>query len=478
MEPNSSKKGIYKSLAITSLILLSQAVITSSDAAVTPPTVETTLSPGTSTVVAKSVDTPPLPPKLDLLLMVDLSGSYNNDLPNIKSLDDGLFDNIRLGVADSRFGLSSFVDFPFLDWGDPDYGDYPYQLDQTLTYDKATWTGAVDAMVTRSGYDSKESQYTALYQSATGAGLDVPPAGASLGDIPPGLVPDWRADATKVIAITTDAPFHLPGDGGGPFPYPGPSRDDTVNALTSAGIKVLALKAPGSGAEMDDLANATGGAVETTNSTSSDIADAILAGLEKLPTTVIPTAVGCGPINVGFIPATDTVTSGETAHFSETIAVPDDSGLEGSTINCQVDFHDEHGNLLGSQALLIMVRDVTPPQAACLAGPNPAGNIPKAGVKSPGQNEDGFYRLNAVDNVDSNPAIYMIDNGSGTVFGPFTNGTNIKYTQAPGAAPSQKPMAGGVDWQIKGQGDFAMYALDSTGNQSGNVSCLVPPPPK
>ena len=110
MEPNSSKKGIYKSLAITSLILLSQAVITSSDAAVTPPTVETTLSPGTSTVVAKSVDTPPLPPKLDLLLMVDLSGSYNNDLPNIKSLDDGLFDNIRLGVADSRFGLSSFVD--------------------------------------------------------------------------------------------------------------------------------------------------------------------------------------------------------------------------------------------------------------------------------------------------------------------------------------------------------------------------------
>ena len=71
--------------------------------------------------------------------------------------------------------------------------------------------------------------------------------------------------------------------------------------------------------------------------------------------------------------------------------------------------------------------------------------------KSPGQNEDGFYQFNATDAVDPNPRIFVVDSGTGTVFGPYPSGTNIKYMQAPGATPSASPMAGAVAWMIKGQ---------------------------
>jgi hypothetical protein len=72
----------------------------------------------------------------------------------------------------------------------------------------------------------------------------------------------------------------------------------------------------------------------------------------------------------------------------------------------------------------------------------------------------------------------VVDTGSGTVFGPFDAGTNIKYIQAPGVTPNQKAGAGAVDWIIQGTGDAAVYAVDGSGNVSVAASCLVPPPPK
>lgn len=129
--------------------------------------------------------------------------------------------------------------------------------------------------------------------------------------------------------------------------------------------------------------------------------------------------------------------------------------------------------------------DTTPPQVACVETVNPHGkNVPPAGQRSPGQNEDGFYELTAVDAVDPNPFVFVTDGGSGTTFGPFPSGTRIKYTQAPGATPSIRPrddnngQAVAVNWHIKGTGDALVHAVDNSGNQAAAVSCLVPPPPK
>ena len=123
--------------------------------------------------------------------------------------------------------------------------------------------------------------------------------------------------------------------------------------------------------------------------------------------------------------------------------------------------------------------DVTPPASQCVEGPNPSGNVPRApGKGGNGQNQDGFYTILAADLVDPNPEVFVLDTGTGFVFGPFASGTNIKYTEANGADPKQKSGSGVVDWNLNGQGDAAVFALDASSNVSANAACLVPPPPK
>lgn len=124
--------------------------------------------------------------------------------------------------------------------------------------------------------------------------------------------------------------------------------------------------------------------------------------------------------------------------------------------------------------------DTEGPVAECAEGANPGGNtVPPAGKHDKsGRNPDGFFLLTATDNYDftSDLEIFVLDTGSGTVFGPFESGTVIKYTQASGP-PSQKQMGGddsSVAWHLKGNGDAAVFAVDTSDNAGDSVSCLVP----
>jgi hypothetical protein len=308
---------------------------------VSPVLTDDTLAPGDSVEYLKTVDVPEFPPKIDVCLLVDLSGSYWDDLPNIKAQMPGVYDAVVADIPNARFCLATFVDFPFTFWGGETSGDYAYALEQDLTPNKSDWTDAVNAMTTKNGWDGPESQYEAVYQMATGAGTDVPPAGASFGDVPAGGDPSWRDDATKVLIITTDASFHTAGDSDCtgrdsgsasdcPFGYPGPTAADATDALVDAGIKVIALKAPGSTGQMDALAAATGGSVETTSSTSDDIADAILAAFEALTFDVTGTPAADCLLDISLDPTAHLdVEGGDTVYFDETILVPADiTGVE------------------------------------------------------------------------------------------------------------------------------------------------------
>jgi hypothetical protein len=459
---------IALSLALMLSFAVGLAVSNDASAAVSPPAVEETVPRGTSIDVAKLVGTPEIPPVLDFCLLVDLSGSYNDDLPNIKALAPGLVASIEASGADVQFCLATFVDFPINPYGAA--GDYEYLLNQDLG-DSASWTAAVNAMGIFNGVDTPESQYEALSRIAVGPGA-----------------PAWRSGATRVVAITTDASFH---DSDFEGAYPGVGGTQSTADLVGEEIIVIAIKAPGSGGQMDAVAAATGGSVQTTGSSSAEIADAVLAGLSAIPTTVIPTPVGCDPdLSVSFAPPTDTVNSGDDAAFLETIAVADDPALEGTTVSCSVSFADADGNPLGEQTITIHVPDQTPPEVSCVETVNPHGNTtPPAGSTTlpgskGGMNEDGYYELIAVDNVDADPQIFVVDTGSGTVFGPFASGDVIKYTEDADATPESKKIgstngqAGAVDAHIIGNGDAAIYGVDASGNVSDPVSCLVPPLPK
>lgn len=125
--------------------------------------------------------------------------------------------------------------------------------------------------------------------------------------------------------------------------------------------------------------------------------------------------------------------------------------------------------------------DTTPPVARCVPTTNPGGHIPRApGNGGQGQNQDGFYRLVATDDVWPTTALDLTvsDAATGTEFGPFAVDTDVKWTQANGAAPSQKPGSGDVEWRLKGQGDMVLVAVDGSGNRSAPVTCLEPNPPK
>lgn len=152
-------------------------------------------------------------------------------------------------------------------------------------------------------------------------------------------------------------------------------------------------------------------------------------------------------------------------------------------------FTDSQGNRACNRAMKHWV-DTTAPIVGCTETVNPHGRkIPPAGsttLPGPkgGQNEDGFYQLNAEDTLDSDPKIYLTDTGSGTVFGPFSNGTRIKYTEANGTNPRVKSIgstrgrAGAVAVHLLGNGDASIHAVDASQNASDPVDCLVPQPPK
>jgi hypothetical protein len=104
-------------------------------------------------------------------------------------------------------------------------------------------------------------------------------------------------------------------------------------ALDSEDIVLIGLKAPGAGGELDALAGATGGSVQALSSDGSNIADAILAGLEDIDIEVSMASDCAYPITTTFAPDSQVVTSGDDAVFTETIAVSADA--PGGTYTCR-----------------------------------------------------------------------------------------------------------------------------------------------
>jgi hypothetical protein len=193
------------------------------------------------------------------------------------------------------------------------------------------------------------------------------------------------------------------------------------------------------------------------------------------------------PVSFGVVAGPNAATTGicspvtcatdATGAVTFTYTVPQvPASLGTDTIEATVNINGDTATLQVSKEW----QDTTPPVAQCVASVNPAGTIPVAPGHGQSQNPDGFYKLLATDDIWPLESLstFVVDTGTATVFGPFAVGTDIKYTEANGAQPSIKPGSGQVEWNIKGQGDAAFYAVDGSGNQSTPVSCLVPPTPQ
>jgi hypothetical protein len=127
---------------------------------------------------------------------------------------------------------------------------------------------------------------------------------------------------------------------------------------------------------------------------------------------------------------------------------------------------------------VVELEDLEKPTIECVPGPNPAGRVPPAGNKKPVPNPDGFYQLFARDACDEHPQIWVKDNVSGKVFGPFASGDVLKIVSAPGVPPKQQPGTGAVRAKLQVKGDTYTWSVDAAGNTSAPVKGSTAPKTK
>lgn len=316
----------------------------------------------------------------------------------------------------------------------------------------------------------------------------------TLPNIIPGLVEPWldgltlEVDGAPVAStFTTSQP--LPVKGAASVDYettaPGLAPGDHTLCVTAAGHDTIGT-ATVTQCETVHLYKLTLAPAAATNELGSPpqthTVNATLlgptTGLAPVEDRTVDFSILSGP-NAGTTGSALTDATG-VAPFEYT-AASGPAGLGTDVIEACITLSDPLGETGCVQATKIW-QDTTPPVASCVPTVNPGGKqIPVApGKGGKGQNQDGFYQLLAIDAVwpAEGIQVYVTDTGSGTVFGPFPVGTNIKYTQAPGAMPFMEPMDGAVAWHIVGTGDARLTAVDGSGNISTGVMCLVPPPPQ
>ena len=271
---------------------------------VTPATVSATLLPGQSNVQAKSVETPPIPPRPDIFFLADSTLSMAGAIANVRTNAASIMNQVLAAQPQAQFAVGEYKDV----------GDvFVYRLNQAITANTAAVQTGINQWVASGGGDIPEAQLFALQELASN-----PATG-------------FRAGSSRIVVWFGDAPGHDPRNGA--------TEASATAALQAAGARVIAistganqLNATG---QASRIAAATGGAF-LPGASDDAVADAILAGLSNLPATVTHSVSCPAGVFATLSPASQTVTSGGTVSFSETYGV--NAGTLAGTYVCNVDF--------------------------------------------------------------------------------------------------------------------------------------------
>lgn len=361
-------------ISILSLLAVALPAIAADPPGVTPASYTDTRNQGVSTTIAKTVQTTAIPPLVDIFLLEDETGSFNDDIANLQTLaapSGPLVTALNATGANYATGVAGFRDFARDSWGST--GDWLYRRLSNITAGGAGLAG-VAALTASGGNDTPEGYLEALHYLATTGHPAIDSNGdgdtTDANDTPTGLQPAWRANAKRVVLLATDASCHVTGDATSvAFPLGWPGDAGTTSPATTAGLLaaqnitviglIPSLTSPI--ACVTALATGTGGTVQATTASGSAIVAAIIAGLSNLPVTVTPSATCDAGLTAVNTPASLTVTSGQTATFSETITAASDATV-GSTLHCTVDYL-VNGSLPGpafTQTITITINNHAP----------------------------------------------------------------------------------------------------------------------
>ncbi len=202
------------------------------ESSLTPDLLEATLREGESVMEHKNLFLPAniTPPKTDILICFDLTGSMGQELNNVKVDAANIITSVRASISDSWFGVISHMDYVGYftgcgygdTYGSASYGDYPYMLNQSITDNSTNVVSAINSLSLGNGWDGPENYTRAFYESYSDP---------SLG---------FRTGTKKIVLAFLDA---IPHDcaynaiiGGSNTTGPDPGRDAIANTADDLAI--------------------------------------------------------------------------------------------------------------------------------------------------------------------------------------------------------------------------------------------------
>lgn len=212
--------------------------------------------------------------RVDLVFVIDTTGSMSDDIAAVKTSATEIIDTIHAnflvdGDVDARIAVVDYRDFPVDPYGGS--GDYPYNDVQVFTSSQSTANSGIQSLSLGYGGDFEESVYSGLMHS-----IDA----SSLGS--------WRGvGVSKMMVLMGDAPPH------DPEPLTGYTMNDVIVAAANEDPVVVFPIAIGGYAtsSFQGIADGTGGQLFTA-ANASQVVDAILEAIDVITNTPVAEAGG------------------------------------------------------------------------------------------------------------------------------------------------------------------------------------------
>lgn len=336
---------------------------------VTPASVMLDLDPGQNAVIEnKCICLSPIPPRIDVVIAVDLSGSMGGEVANLKAEIVDIMNILRAGTgSDIKFGLVSYDDYrEFYNVAPPDYescgyhnyygypNSIPYQVNAAIGATDQQVINAVNAMVLRLGADHAESYARVMWEAGqANSTMNFRPGAlrilVNFGDGIPHDCNVFEGTGCTASVVTTGVD---PGrDNRVNTADDIDLQDDAIPAMIAMGVKLISIYSGTSTLDecaWNSWAQQTGGAGFRIN------ADGTIPGGVDLPTLLFNLIAGATtivndvrlvpdancPLEITFEPpfaGPIDVSDGATVCFRETIRVPADVVIPPSgTVCCTV----------------------------------------------------------------------------------------------------------------------------------------------
>ena len=163
------RKRLLQVAAATVVLLTVGATASQAADTLTPGSLSLTLAAGSSSTTSQTLHLDATPPKADVVLAVDTTGSMGAAIADAKADAISIVGRIQSSIPGARFAVVDFKDYPFAPFGGA--GDYPYLLRSGLTSNPAAVQAAVNAMSAGGGGDLPESFNRVFFETYSDTNL-------------------------------------------------------------------------------------------------------------------------------------------------------------------------------------------------------------------------------------------------------------------------------------------------------------------